>query len=144
MFDLLFTAIIKGYLDTDESRAVGIPVASDCALLEMDSDADDMDPRIAITAMENGEHRARQIGVITVCRGTQPRSITDPWMSAVSARLADQIALFAYIATLPLAKRTGYQIEKITPPHAGKLQREATGPIEVGVGIIFHITAAPI
>lgn len=144
MFDLLFTSLVYGYLNTADSRTAGIPAASVCALLQMDSDADDIDPRIAITAVEAGDTRSRQISVIAVCRGTSPRSITDPWMNAVSARLADQVALFAYIATLPLAQRIGYQIEKISPPHSGKLQRDVHGPIEVGIGVIFYLTVAPI
>lgn len=144
MFDLLFTSIVLGYLDTAESRAKGIPAAAACALLQMDSDADDRDPRIAFVGAETGENRERQIGVVAVCRGTQGRAVTDPWMNAIKERLADQKALYAYIATLPLAKRSGYQIEKITPPNSAKVQRDPMSAIEVGVGIIFHITVATI
>lgn len=140
VLDTLFVEIVQGYLDTNDSRAAGIPATADCALLKMDSDADDQDPRIAITAVENGENRNRQISVIAVCRGTKPRSITDPWMTAVRYRLADLDAFFDYYAALPVAQRSGYQIEKVSPPHAGKLQRDPTGPIETGVGIIIYVT----
>ena len=144
MFDLLFSTIIHGYLNTDASRAAGIPAAAECALFEMDSEDDDKDPRIVILASETGEHRARQIGVVAVSRSTKGRTITDPWMTKVKERLADQTALFAYIAALPVAQRTGYQIEKITPPNAAKVQRDAMSSIEVGVGIIIHLTTAAI
>jgi len=140
LFDLLFVDIIHGYLDTGASRTAGIPAASDCALQKMDADEDEHDPRIAITAVENGETRSRQIAIIAVCRGTQSRSITDPWMAAIRARLGDLDAFFDYIAALPVEKRTGYQIEKVSPPHAGKLQRDPMGPIESGVGIVIHLT----
>lgn len=140
MLDLLFVEIIHGYLNTDESRAAGVPAAADCALQKMDADEDDHDPRIAITAVENGENRNRQILVIAVCRGTKPRSITDPWMTGVRKRLGDLRAFFDYYAALPVEKRTGYQIEKISPPHAGKLQRDPMGPIEFGVGVIVYAT----
>lgn len=140
MLDLLFVDIIHGYLDTDDSREAGIPAAAECALLKMDADEDDRDPRIAITAVENGENRSRQIAIIAVCRGTKPRAITDPWMAAVRSRLGDMDAFFEYYAALPVNKRTGYQIEKVSPPHAGKLQRDPMGPIENGVGIVIHVT----
>jgi|GEM_PF-1799111 len=138
--DLLFVDIIHGYLDTAASRTAGVPAAADCALLKMDADADDKDPRICITAVENGEVRSRQMAIIAVCRSTKARSITDPWLAAVRARLADQAAFFEYFTTLPIAQRTGYQIEKMSPPHAGKLQRDPMGPIESGVGVIIHLT----
>lgn len=140
MLDLLFVDVIHGYLNTAESRAAGIPAAATCALQKMDADEDEFDPRIAITAVENGENRSRQISVIAVCRSTQARPITDPWMAAVRMRLADLDAFFRYYAALPVAKRTGYQIEKISPPHAGKLQRDPMGPVENGVGIIIYVT----
>ncbi len=140
LFDLLFVDIIHGFLDTAASRVAGIPSASDCALLKMDADVEDRDSRIAITAMENGETRSRQIAIIAVCRSSQARAITDPWMAAVRARLGDLDAFFEYYAALPATKRTGYQIEKISPPHAGKLQRDPMGPIESGVGIVIYIT----
>lgn len=140
MLDLLWVEIIHGYLNTDASRAAGVPPAADCALQKMDADEDDHDPRIAITAVESGENRSRQIAVIAVCRGTKPRSITDPWLAKVRERLGDLKAFFAYYAALPVEKRTGYQIEKLSPPHAGKLQRDPMGPIEVGVGVIIYIT----
>ena len=139
-FDLLFVDIIHGYLNTAASRAAGIPAAADCGLLKMDADVDDQDPRIAITAVENGENKSRQIAVIAVCRGTKARSITDPWMAKVRARLGDLDAFFDYLAGLPVEKRTGYQIEKVSPPHAGKLQRDPMGPIESGIGIVIYIT----
>ena len=140
LLDLLFVDIIHGYLNTDASRAAGIPAAALCALQKMDSDEDDRDPRIAITAVENGENRSRQIAIIAVCRGTEPRSTTDPWMAALRARLADLDAFFKYLAALPVEKRRGYQIEKVSPPHAGKLQRDPMGPIESGVGIVIYVT----
>lgn len=140
MLDALWVDIIHGYLNTAESRAAGVPAAADCALQKMDADEDDHDPRIAITAIENGENRNRQISVIAVCRGTKARSITDPWMMGVRKRLGNLNAFFQYYAALPVEKRTGYQIEKISPPHADKLQRDAMGPIEVGVGIIVYAT----
>lgn len=138
--ELLFVEIIHGYLDTAASRVAGIPAAADCALQKMDADEDDHDPRIAITAVENGENKSRQMAIIAVCRSTQPRSITDPWMAKVRARLGDLDAFFEYLAGLPVEKRTGYQIEKVSPPHAGKLQRDPMGPIESGVGIVIYLT----
>lgn len=140
LLDLLFVDIIHGYLDTAASRLAGIPSAANCGLLKMDADMDDLDPRIAITAVESGENRSRQIAIIAVCRGTKPRSITDPWMAKVRERLADLDAFFEYYAALPEAQRTGYQIEKISPPHAGKLQRDPMGPIETGVGMVIYLT----
>jgi pyrrolidone-carboxylate peptidase len=139
-FDLLFVDIIHGYLDTAASRTAGIPAATDCALQKMDAEVEENDPRICITATESGENRSRQISVIAICRSTKARSITDPWMAQVRNRLADLDAFFAYYAALPIAKRTGYQIEKVSPPHAGRLQRDPMGPIETGVGLIFYLT----
>lgn len=139
-FDLLFVDIVHGYLNTAASRAAGIPAATECALQKMDADEDEHDPRIAITAVESGENRSRQISVIAVCRSTKARSITDPWMAKVRGRLGDLDAFFDYLAVLPVEKRTGYQIEKVSPPHAGKLQRDPMGPIESGVGIVIYIT----
>ncbi len=138
--DLTFVHIIHGYLDTAASRTAGIPAAADCALLKMDSDADDKDPRICITADEQGSARSRQITVGAVARGTAARSVTDPWLVAIGDRLADHTALFAHIATLDAALRTGWQIEHITPPATMKVQREENGPIESGVGIQIHLT----
>ena len=140
MLDLLFTDIVHGYLDTAASRLKGIPAAAACALMKMDSEEDDKDPRMVILATEAGENRSRQIAVIAVCRSTAGRAVIDPWMTAVKLRLADQAALFAHIAAQPVAKRTGYQIEMITPPNAAKVQRDAMAAIEVGVGVIFHLT----
>ena len=140
MFDLLFSSIIRDYLDTDESHAAGVPAHTDCALLRMDADSDDVDPRICIIGDEHGETRQKQIHVVAVCRGTKARSITDPWLNQVKARLYNQDALWAFIAALPLEQRVGYQIERISPPGAAKVQRGENGPIEIGVGIIFFVT----
>lgn len=140
ILDLLFVDLIHSYLDTAASRAVGVPAAADCALLKMDADTDDIDPRICITAVEQGDGHSRQISVIASARGTAARSVTDPWLKGVATRLADQSALWAHIASQPLAKRTGYQIEHITPPASARIQREEDGPIETGVGIQIHVT----
>ena len=140
MLDLLFTEIIHGYLDTAASRLAGIPSAADCALMKMDAEDDEKDPRITIIASELGENRSRQIAIVAVCRGTATRAVTDPWMNAVRDRLADQSALFQYLAALPVSKRTGYQIEKITPPNAAKVQRDPMASIETGIGVIIHVT----
>lgn len=140
MLDLLFSKIVRDFLDTAESHAAGVPASTDCALLRMDSGEDDVDPRICLVADEQGGNRSKQIHVVAVCRGTQLRSITDPWLDKVKDRLYNQTALCAFIAALPLDQRTGYQIERISPPGAAKVQREENGPIETGVGIIFFVT----
>lgn len=138
--DLTFVAFIHSYLDTAASRATGIPAANVCALLQQDADSEDKDPRICITAEEQGSARSRQISVVALARGSVARSATDPWLAAIGNRLANHAALYAHIAAQPIIKRTGYQIEHITPPAAAKVQREENGPIESGVGIQIHLT----
>lgn len=138
--DLLFTEIIHGFLDTAASRTAGVPAAADCALLRMDGDAAEKDPRICITVEEEGTTRSRQLSIIAVARGTQPRSITGPWLAKVGDRMADEPELMAYIAALPLEKRTGYQIEKISRPMPAKIVRDEGGLIEAGIGIKIHVT----
>jgi len=138
--DILFTAIFHGYLDTADSRTAGVPAAADCALLKMDQDTDERDPRICITVEVEGTTRTKTVNVIAICRGSKPRSITAPWLQAVGDRMADERHLMAYIATLDLAQRTGWQFEHLSPPMPAKIQREDGGIIESGIGVRLLIT----
>ncbi len=138
--DLLFVDIFHGYLDTAASRAAGVPAAADCALLKMDGDADDKDPRICLTVEWEGTGIAKQINVIAVARGTQPRSVTGPWLAKVGERMADETALLAYIATLPAEQRQGWQFEHLSPPMPGRILREEGGVSESGIGVRMLIT----
>lgn len=138
--DLLFTGIFHGYLDTADSRAAGVPAAADCALLQMDGDADERDPRICIRAEVEGVHRTKTITVTAVCRGTQPRSVTGPWLAAVGDRMANKRQLMAYIAALPVAQRSGWQFESLSPPAPAKITREDGSVIETGIGVQMVIT----
>lgn len=139
-FDLLFTDIFHGYLDTAASRTAGVPDAEDCALLKMDSDDDDVDPRICISVEVEGTHRGKAVNVIAVSRGTQPRSVTGPWLAQVGERMADEAELLAYIATLSVAQRTGWQFEHLSPPMPARIAREEGGVIESGIGVRVLIT----
>ncbi|HBJ85430.1 MAG TPA: hypothetical protein DDZ88_16445 [Verrucomicrobiales bacterium] len=141
-FDLLFVDIFHSFLDTAASRAVGVPPAADCALLKMDSDADDKDPRICITAEMEGTGHSKSINVIAVSRGTQPRSITGPWLAKIGDRMADEAALMAHLASLPLAQRTGWQCEHLSPPMPARILREDGGISESGIGVRLLITVA--
>jgi hypothetical protein len=138
--DLLFVDIFHGFLDTAASRAAGVPAASACALLKMDGDVDDKDPRICITAEMEGTGRAKSINVIAVSRGTQPRSVTGPWLAKVGERMADEAALLAYIATLSAAQRIGWQFEHLSPPMPARIVREDGGVSESGIGVRLLIT----
>lgn len=138
--DLLFTSILHGYLDTAESRAAGVPAAAACALLKMDQDTDERDPRICLSVTEDGTGREKTLSVIAVSRGTAPRSTTGPWLQKVGERLADEPALMAYIATLPADQRTGWQLEAISPPLPGKIDRQDGGIIESGIGVRIIVT----
>lgn len=138
--DLLFTDIFHSYLDTAASRAAGVPAAADCALLKMDGDSDEKDPRICISVTLEGEGRGQQVNIIAVARGTQPRSITGPWLAKVGERMADESALLAHIATLPVTQRTGWQFENLSPPLPAKITREDGGTIESGIGVRMLIT----
>lgn len=138
--DLLFVDIFHAYLNTDASRAAGVPAATDCALLKMDGDADEKDPRICITAEVEGTNRSKSINVIAVARGTQSRSVTGPWLAKVGQRMADEAALMAYIATLTLAQRTGWQIEHLSPAMPARILREDGGVSESGIGVRVLVT----
>lgn len=138
--DLLFVDIFHGFLNSDASRAAGVPAASDCALLKMDGDTDDKDPRICITAEMEGTGHTKSINVIAVSRGTKPRSITGPWLAKVGERMADETSLLAHIATLPLAQRTGWQFEHLSPPMPARILREEGGISESGIGVRLLIT----
>lgn len=138
--DILFVEIFHAYLNTAESRAAGVPAASDCALLAMDSDDDEKDPRICLTADWTGEWRSKQVNVIAVSRGTKPRSVTSPWLASVGARMADEQELMKFIATLPPAQRTGWQLEQVSPPQPARVIREEGAIIEAGIGVKIHIT----
>lgn len=138
--DLLFVDIFHGFLNSAASRAAGVPAASDCALLKMDGDTDDKDPRICITAEMEGTGHTKSINVIAVSRGTKPRSITGPWLAKVGERMADETALLAHIATLPLAQRTGWQFEHLSPPMPSRILREEGGISESGIGVRLLIT----
>ncbi len=138
--DLLFAEIFHAYLDTAASRGAGVPAAADCALLRMDSDEDDKDPRICITAEMAGTGHTKSINVIAVSRGTMPRSITGPWLAKVGERMADETSLLAHIATLPLAQRTGWQFEHLSPPMPARILREEGGISESGIGVRLLIT----
>lgn len=138
--DLLFVDIFHAYLDTAASRAVGVPAAADCALLKMDGDSDEKDPRICITAEMEGTQRSKSINVIAVVRGTAARSVTGPWLEAVGERMADESALLAHIATLTLAQRTGWQIEHLSPPMPARILREEGGVSESGIGVRVLVT----
>lgn len=138
--DLLFTEIIHGFLDTAASRTAGVPAANQCKLMKMDSEDTEADPRICITVEEEGTGRGRQMNVIAVARGSKARAITGPWLAKVGDRMADEKALMAYIAALPVEKRTGYQIEHISRPLPAKIVREEGGLIESGIGIRIHLT----
>lgn len=139
-FDLLFTDIFHAYLDTDESRTAGVPAAADCALLKMDGDSDEKDPRICITVEIEGVHREKTVNVIAVARGTATRAVTGPWLAKVGDRMADEKALLAYIATLPLEQRSGWQLEHLSPPMPARIVREEGGVSESGVGVRVLIT----
>lgn len=138
--DLLFTSIFHGYLDTADSRAAGVPAAADCALLQMDGDDEEKNPRICIRAEVEGIHRTKTITVTAVCRGTAPRETTGPWLAAVGDRMANERQLMAYIAALPLAQRTGWQIENLSPPAPAKITREDGSMIESGIGVQLIVT----
>lgn len=138
--DLLFVDIFHGYLDTAASRTAGVPAASACALLKMDGDANEKDPRICIHVTVEGESRSKQINVSAVARGSQPRSTTGPWLAKIGDRMADEIALLAYIATLPVEKRTGWQFEALSHPMPAKVMREEGGIIESGIGVRLLVT----
>ena len=138
--DLLFADIFHGYLDTAASRTAGVPAAADCALLKMDQDTDERDPRLCISVTEEGTGREKTINVIAVCRGTAPRSTTGPWLQKTGERMADETALMAYIATLDEGQRTGWQIENLSPPMPAKIQREEGGIIESGIGVRLIVT----
>lgn len=137
--DFLFASFLRDYLDTAASRAVGIPAADDCALLSMDADSDDKDPRICLMVDVQGSGRSRQLNVAAVARGTQPRSVTAPWLAACGERLADAASLYAFIATLLEAQRTGWELNHITRPMEVKIQREEGGVIESGVGVVMSV-----
>jgi len=137
--DLLFATFLRDYLDTADSRACGVPSAADCALLSMDADSDEKDPRICILAEETGSGRSRQLSVVAVARGTVARETTAPWLAAVGERLADRAALHAFIGGLTAAQRTGWQLHHITPPMTAKIQRQEGGIIESGVGLVMHV-----
>ena len=137
--DLLFTEIMHGYLDTAASRTAGVPAAADCALQKMDAEVDEKDPRICITVTENSERtRTRQLVVMAVARGRAPRSTTGPWLAKVGDRMADEKELMAYIATLPVEKRTGYQIEHLSRPMPGTIVRGEA--VESGIGVSILLT----
>lgn len=133
--DLLFVDIFHAYLDTAASRALGVPAAADCALLKMDGDSDEKDPRICITAEMEGTTRTKAISVIAVARGTQPRSVTGPWLAKVGERMADESALLAFIAALPAEQRQGWQFETLSPPMQARILREEGGTSESGIGV---------
>lgn len=137
--DLLFAGIARAYLDTADSRAAGVPAAADCALLAMDADSDERDPRICIVVEEQGEGRSRQLTVVAVARGTQPRSVTSPWLASCGERLADMASFYDFLQTLTEAQRTGWQLHHITRPQGAKVQREPGGVIESGVGVQMHL-----
>lgn len=137
--DFLFADFLRDYLDTVASRAVGIPAAADCALLSMDADADEKDPRICILVEESGTGRLRQLQIIAVARGTATRETTSPWLAAVGERLADQTSLFAFLATLTEAQRTGWLLQHISRPMSAKIQRQEGGVIESGVAVVMQV-----
>lgn len=137
--DLLFAAFLRDYLDTAASRAAGVPAAADCALLPMDADVEEKDPRICLTVEVSGSGRSRQLAVIAVARGTQPRAITAPWLAACGERLADEASLYAFIATLPEAQRTGWELHHLTRPMEVKVQRQEGGVIESGIGVVMSV-----
>lgn len=137
--DFLFSAIARAYLDTADSRAAGVPAAADCALLAMDADTDERDPRICLVVDEQGEGRSRNLTVVAVARGTQPRSVTSPWLAACGERLADMASFCAFIQTLTEDQRTGWELQHITRPQGAKVQREPGGAVESGVGVQMHL-----
>lgn len=137
--DFLFASFLRDYLDTADSRAAGVPAEEDCALLGMDADSDEKDPRICIHVEETGSGRSRQLAVVAVARGTAPRATTAPWLAAVGERLADRTALHAFIGTLTTEQRTGWQLHHITRPMGAKIQRQEGGVIESGVGLVMHV-----
>lgn len=138
--DLLLVDIVHSYLDTAASRTAGVPAANVCALLKQDADTDDIDPRLCVTAVEQGEGRVRQVNVSILARGSMARSVSAPWLSAVWDRLADRTAFFVHLASLTVAQRSGWQLEEMTRPFAARIQREEGGVIESGVGLTFHLT----
>lgn len=138
--DLLFSDLFHAYLDTAESRAAGVPAAADCALLKMDEDTDERDPRLCIMATEDGTMRSKTITIVAVCRGTQPRSITGPWLQKVGERMADVDDFLAWLATQPAEKRQGWQFETLSPPQPAKIDRENNGVIESGIGVRLLIS----
>lgn len=137
--DFLFASFLRDYLDTTASRLAGIPAAADCALLAMDADSDDKDPRICILAEVTGTGRQRQVQVVAVARGTQPRSVTAPWLAACGERLADQDSLHAFIQTLTETQRTGWQLHHVTRPMEMQVKREDSGVIESATGVVMHV-----
>ena len=137
--DYLLASVLRDYLDTAASRVAGIPAAADCALLSMDADDDEADPRICVMAEVSGTGRSRQVNVIAVARGTQPRSVTAPWLAAVGERLADTESLYEFISTLTESQRTGWQLHHITRPMEARAQREENGVVESGTGVVLHI-----
>lgn len=136
--DFLFSRFLRDYLDTAESRAAGVPAAASCALLAMDAEDDEKDPRITVIVDVSGSGRARQLNVACVARGSAPRETTAPWLAACAERLADEAALYAYIRTLPGADRTGWQLDHITRPMDGRVQRGDM--MEAACGVVMSVT----
>ncbi|MDP1587071.1 MAG: hypothetical protein Q8M07_04980 [Prosthecobacter sp.] len=137
--DILFANISRDYLDTDASRSAGVPAANACALLSMDADTDDKDPRICLMVDVQGSGRSRQLNVIALARGTQPRAVTAPWLAAVGERLADAASFYAWLKTLPEEKRAGWELHHLTRPLNVKVQHEEGGVIESGIGVAMHV-----
>ena len=136
--DFFFSRFLRDYLDTAESRAAGVPAAAECALLAMDAEDDEKDPRIAVLVDVSGSGRARQLNVICVASGSAPRATTAPWLAACGERLADEAALYAFIRTLPGADRAGWQLDHITRPMDGSVKRGEL--IESGCGVVMSVT----
>lgn len=140
MLDTTFVTLLHGYLDSDAARTAGMPAATVCPVLKMDSGDDRPDPCLLISADEAGEGRQRQITVTVTIKSQKARSITDPYLNSALTRLRHQSDFYEYLATTSETLRTGYQLDAITYPASPNVQRAEDGTTETSIAATYHLT----
>lgn len=143
--DLLMAQILHGYLDTPESRAMGVPAAADCALCLMDDGKEETVPSMLVagTELKGKKTAGGRIVVVTVflkslLKSEEEDAPTDEeslaqvkarpelslWMDAVESRLRNESALSAYIASLESSVLEGWNFMNYQPLGQEEMKRE--------------------
>lgn len=110
-------ALLQSYLDTDDSRAVGVPTWP----IRRQDDGNALEyPSITVRADERSGNRLRvvivQIVVHVASRegDTTQTDAAESALAAINTRLRDVDAFYAHLAGAPVELRTGWQLHHLT------------------------------